>query len=138
YLLETRSGAGDGTEAMATLMGGDHHYASTRIAYKLGLTGPAVSVGSACSSSLLAVHSAAQAITAGECDLALAGGMDIEHPQPMSYLRQDGGILSADGVCRPFDEEASGTVFGSGGGLVLLADLELAEQEGWPIQATLM
>ncbi len=138
YLLETRSGARDGTEAMATLMGGDHHYASTRIAYKLGLTGPAVSVGSACSSSLLAVHSAAQAIRAGECDLALAGGMDIEHPQPMSYLRQDGGILSADGVCRPFDEEASGTVFGSGGGLVLLADLELAEQEGWPIQATLM
>ncbi|MFK8850083.1 beta-ketoacyl synthase N-terminal-like domain-containing protein [Streptomyces sp. Ac-502] len=116
-------------------MGGDGHYAATRIAYKLGLTGPALSVGSACSSSLLAVHVAAQAIEAGECDLALAGGMDIEFPQPTSYLHQEGGIMSRDGVCRPFDAEASGTVFGSGGGLVLLADLEVARERGWPVRA---
>lgn len=138
YLLETWDPTLNGTEGMSALMGGDPHYAATRIAYKLGLTGPAISVGSACSSSLLAVHSAAQAIRAGECDLALAGGMDIEHPQPMSYLHQEGGILAADGVCRPFDRNATGTVFGSGGGLVLLADREVAERNGWPVRAVLL
>ncbi|MEU3660939.1 SDR family NAD(P)-dependent oxidoreductase [Streptomyces sp. NPDC032940] len=138
YLLETWDPALSGTEGMAALMGGDPHYAATRVAYKLGLTGPAVSIGSACSSSLLAVHSAAQAIRGGECDLALAGGMDVEHPQPMSYLHQEGGILAADGVCRPFDQDATGTVFGSGGGLVLLADREVAEREGWPVRAVLL
>ncbi|WP_433496757.1 SDR family NAD(P)-dependent oxidoreductase [Sphaerimonospora sp. CA-214678] len=138
YLLQTWDPALSGTEGMSALMGGDPHYAATRIAYKLGLTGPAISVGSACSSSLLAIHSASQAIRAGECDLALAGGMDIEHPQPMSYLHQEGGILAADGVCRPFDRDATGSVFGSGGGLVLLADRSLAEREGWPVRAVLL
>ncbi|MGW0337723.1 SDR family NAD(P)-dependent oxidoreductase [Streptomyces sp. NPDC003011] len=138
YLLQTWDPALNGTESMSALMGGDPHYAATRIAYKLGLTGPAISIGSACSSSLLAIHSASQAIRAGECDLALAGGMDIEHPQPMSYLHQEGGILAADGVCRPFDRDATGTVFGSGGGLVLLADRSVAEREGWPIRAVLL
>jgi phthiocerol/phenolphthiocerol synthesis type-I polyketide synthase E len=138
YLLNTWPGHHDGTEELSTLLGGDGHYAATRIAYKLGLTGPAVSVGSACSSSLLAVHLAAQAIRSGECDLALAGGMDVEFPQPMSYLYQDGGILARDGVCRPFDTAATGTVFGSGGGLVLLADLDVAHENGWPIKALLL
>jgi acyl transferase domain-containing protein/acyl carrier protein len=138
YLLNTWSGQREGTQALPTLLGGDGHYAATRIAYKLGLTGPALSVGSACSSSLLAVHVAAQAILAGECDLALAGGMDVEFPQPMSYLYQDGGILSRDGVCRPFDRAANGTVFGSGGGVVLLADLTAAREHGWPVRAVLL
>jgi acyl transferase domain-containing protein len=138
YLLATWDPALNGTEGMSAMMGGDPHYAAMRIAYKLGLTGPAVAVGSACSSSLLAIHSASQAIRAGECDLALAGGMDIEYPQPMSYLHQEGGILAADGVCRPFDQDATGTVFGSGGGLVLLADRALAEHEGWPVRAVLL
>ncbi|MFE9609915.1 SDR family NAD(P)-dependent oxidoreductase [Streptomyces sp. NPDC006012] len=138
YLLKTWDSTLIGTEGMSALMGGDHHYAATRIAYKLGLTGPALSVGSACSSSLLAIHTASQAIRAGECDLALAGGMDIEHPQPMSYVHQEGGILAVDGVCRPFDRDATGTVFGSGGGLVLLADKAVAQREGWPVRATLL
>jgi phthiocerol/phenolphthiocerol synthesis type-I polyketide synthase E len=138
YLLNTWPGHHDGTEELSTLLGSDGHYAATRIAYKLGLTGPAVSVGSACSSSLLAVHMAAQAIRSGECDLALAGGMDVEFPQPMSYLYQDGGILARDGVCRPFDSAATGTVFGSGGGLALLADFDVANENGWPIKALLL
>ncbi|MEU1798815.1 SDR family NAD(P)-dependent oxidoreductase [Streptomyces californicus] len=138
YLLTTHNGRAAADDNLSTLMGGDGHYAATRIAYKLGLTGPAMSVGSACSSSLLAIHTAAQAIASGECDLALAGGMDIEFPQPVSYLRQEGGIMAQDGVCRPFDADASGTVFGSGGGLVLLADAEVAEERGWPVRAVLM
>ncbi|MEU3441395.1 type I polyketide synthase [Streptomyces griseoincarnatus] len=138
YLLATHDGRAAADDNLSTLMGGDGHYAATRIAYKLGLTGPAMSVGSACSSSLLAIRTAAQAIAAGECDLALAGGMDIEFPQPISYLHQEGGIMARDGVCRPFDAAASGTVFGSGGGLVLLADAEVAEERGWPVRAVLM
>ncbi|MFI1227509.1 MULTISPECIES: SDR family NAD(P)-dependent oxidoreductase [unclassified Streptomyces] len=137
YLLATH-GRAAADDSLPTLMGGDGHYAATRIAYKLGLTGPAMSVGSACSSSLLAIHTAAQAIAAGECDLALAGGMDVEFPQPISYLYQEGGIMARDGVCRPFDAAASGTVFGSGGGLVLLADPDVAEERGWPVRALLM
>lgn len=138
YLLNTWPEHRAGADELPTLLGSDGHYAATRIAYKLGLTGPAVSVGSACSSSLLALHTAAQAIRAGECELALAGGMDIEFPQPVSYLFQDGGILSRDGVCRPFDTAATGTVFGSGGGLVLLADLDVARAHGWPVKALLL
>jgi phthiocerol/phenolphthiocerol synthesis type-I polyketide synthase E len=138
YLLHTFTPPTGGLDTLPALIGGDGHYAATRIAYKLGLTGPAVAVGSACSSSLLAIHLAAQAILAGECDLALAGGMDIEFPQPMSYLYQDGGVLSRDGVCRPFDRAANGTVFASGGGLVVLADAELARRHGWPIRAMLL
>lgn len=137
YLLNTWSPA-SGADALPALFGGDGHYAATRIAYKLGLTGPAMLLGSACSSSLLAVHMAAQAILMGDCDVALAGGMDVEVPQPMSYLYQAGGILSHDGVCRPFDKRASGTVFGSGGGMVALASLEVAEENGWPVQAVLL
>ncbi|WAX76552.1 type I polyketide synthase [Streptomyces sp. KMM 9044] len=138
YLLATHNGQAAADDSLSTLMGSDGHYAATRIAYKLGLTGPAMSVGSACSSSLLAIHTAAQAIAAGECDLALAGGMDVEFPQPVSYLHQEGGIMAQDGVCRPFDAAASGTVFGSGGGLVLLADPDVAEERGWPVRAVLM
>ncbi|WP_275560092.1 SDR family NAD(P)-dependent oxidoreductase [Streptomyces sp. 5-6(2022)] len=137
YLLGTRPAVAGSTGDLATLMGGDGHYAATRIAYKLGLTGPALSVGSACSSSLLAIHVAAQAIEAGECDLAVAGGMDVEFPQPTSYLHQEGGIMSRDGVCRPFDARANGTVFGSGGGLVVLCDFDVAHECGWPIRAVL-
>jgi len=135
YLLNTRDRQSAEDDALPALLGSDGHYAATRIAYKLGLTGPAMAVGSACSSSLLAIHQASQAILAGECDLALAGGMDIEFPQPMSYLYQPGGIMARDGVCRPFDHEASGTVFGSGGGVVLLAHTDLAIKHGWPVRA---
>lgn len=138
YLLHTFTPPTGGLDTLPALIGGDGHYAATRIAYKLDLTGPAVAVGSACSSSLLAIHLAAQAILNGECDLALAGGMDIEFPQPMSYLYQDGGVLSRDGVCRPFDRAANGTVFASGGGLVVLGDPDLARRRGWPIRAMLL
>lgn len=137
YLLNTSGHQIAEDDALPSLLGSDGHYAATRVAYKLGLTGPAIAVGSACSSSLLAIHQACQAILAGECDLALAGGMDIEFPQPISYFYQPGGIMAQDGVCRPFDREASGTVFGSGGGVVLLALTDIAVERGWPIRATI-
>lgn len=123
--------------ALSASIGADPQYAATRVAFKLGLEGPAFSVGSACSSSLVAVHVAAQSVLSGECDFALAGGMDIESPQPSSYLYQPDGILSRSGRVRPFDEKADGTVFGSGGGVVLLADLDLAIRLGLPIRSVI-
>lgn len=120
-------------DGLPILIGNDPKYSATRIAYKFALTGPAVSVGTACSSSLVAIHYACQSILEGESDAAIAGGMDIEVPQPRSYLYQEGGILAADGVCRPFDSLATGTVFGSGGGLTFLARTSLAEELNLPI-----
>lgn len=95
-------------------------YLATRIAYKLNLKGPAVNVQTACSSGLVAVHIACQALLNGECDMALAGAAAIHAPPKAGYVFEEGGILSPDGVCRPFDSEASGTVGGNGAGMVLL------------------
>lgn len=137
YLLSTYRPDAAGDDPTARLIGGDGHYAATRIAFHLGLLGPAVAVGSACSSSLVAVHVAAQALLAGECDVALAGGVDVEHPQPTGYVHQEGGIMSRTGVCRPFAEDADGVVFASGGGVVALAPLATAREHRWPVLAVL-
>jgi amino acid adenylation domain-containing protein len=111
------------TGAYPELMGaGD--FVATRTAYKLGLTGPAVSVQTACSTSLTAVAQAVQSLRLGQCDMALAGGVSITFPQKRGYIYEEGGIGSADGTCRPFDARACGTVFGSGAGAVLLKRLE--------------
>jgi len=107
-------------------MGNDKDFASTRISYKLNLTGPSINVQTACSTSLVAVHLACQAILGGECDMALAGAATVRVPQRVGYLSIKGGILSPDGHCRAFDADAKGTVFGSGVGVVLLKDLATA------------
>jgi acyl transferase domain-containing protein len=99
-------------------------FLATRTAYKLHLTGPAITVQTACSTSLVAVHCACQAILNGECDMALAGGVSIFLPRISGYLYQEGMILSPDGHCRAFDALAAGTVMGSGAGLVLMKRLE--------------
>ncbi|MFB7258678.1 beta-ketoacyl synthase N-terminal-like domain-containing protein [Streptomyces nojiriensis] len=105
-------------------------YLTSFVSYRLGLTGPSIPVRTACSSSLVAVHMAAQALRAGECDIALAGGVEIEMPYGLGYLHVRGGVESADGVCRPLDARASGTVFGSGGGVVVLKRLDEALADG--------
>ncbi len=105
-------------------------YISSRIAYELNLNGPAVSVFSACSTSLLAVAQAADAIRKGYCSIAIAGGSSVTSPVEGGHLYNEGGILSKDGHCRPFDFEASGTVFSDGAGVVLLKSLPDAERDG--------
>ena len=107
-------------------IGNDKDFSSTRISYKLNLTGPSVNVQTACSTSLVAVHLACQAILAGECDMALAGAATVRVPQHVGYLSRQGDILSPDGHCRAFDAAAQGTIFGSGVGAVLLKDLQSA------------
>ena len=99
-------------------IGNDKDFSSTRISYKLNLTGPSVNVQTACSTSLVAVHLACQAILAGECDMALAGAATVRVPQHVGYLSRQGDILSPDGHCRAFDAAAQGTIFGSGVGAV--------------------
>ncbi|HVU68311.1 MAG TPA: beta-ketoacyl synthase N-terminal-like domain-containing protein, partial [Ktedonobacteraceae bacterium] len=110
---------------------------TTRTAYKLNLKGPAVTVQTACSTSLVAVHMACQALLNGECDMALAGGVSIQAPLKEGYLYQDGDILSPDGHCRAFDTDAQGTVSGNGVGLVLLKPLEQALHDGDTIHAVI-
>ncbi len=100
------------------LLGAGSDFLATRVAYKLDLKGPGVTMSTACSTSLLAVAQACQSLTAGQSDLALAGGVSITFPQKRGYLHLEGGMVSADGTCRTFDANATGTIFGSGAGVV--------------------
>ncbi|RQX19103.1 beta-ketoacyl synthase, partial [Micromonospora chalcea] len=95
-------------------LGNKPDYLASTVAFRLGLRGPAMTVQTACSSSLVAVHLAAEALRSGECDTALAGGVCVELPHGVGYVA-DEGYTSADGHCRPFDADADGTVYGSGG-----------------------
>ncbi len=97
---------------------------TTLVSHKLDLRGPSVGVYTACSTSLVAIHLAAEALRAGECDMALAGGTNVELPAERGYRHREGGSASADGYSRPFDAKATGTVWGSGGGAVLLKRLD--------------
>lgn len=122
-------------ENAQVMMANDREYLASRLAYKLNLKGPAITVQSACSTSLMAVHQACQGLLNGECDMALAGGVSLGIPQKTGYLYQEGGIGSADGHCRAFDAQAQGTVFSDGLGLVLLKRLPDAIADGDSIEA---
>jgi acyl transferase domain-containing protein len=126
-----------GTTGNLTHLGNDKDFSSTRISYKLNLTGPSINVQTACSTSLVAVHLACQAILAGECDMALAGASTVRVPQRVGYMSVKGGILSPDGHCRAFDADAQGTIFGSGVGAVLLKELTAAIADGNHIYAVI-
>lgn len=110
---------------------------ATRVAYKLDLQGPAFSLQSACSTSLLAVSQACQNLLTYSCDMALAGGVSVTLPQKRGYMYQEGGMVSPDGVCRPFDADAAGTVFASGAGVVALKRLEDALRDGDRVYAVI-
>jgi acyl transferase domain-containing protein/surfactin synthase thioesterase subunit len=118
-------------------LGNDKDFSSTRISYKLNLTGPSITVQTACSTSLVAVHLACQAILAGECEMALAGAASVRVPQCAGYTSIKGGILAPDGHCRAFDANAQGTVFGSGVGAVVLKDVAAAIEDGNHIYAVI-
>jgi phthiocerol/phenolphthiocerol synthesis type-I polyketide synthase E len=105
------------------MLGNDKDFLCTRVSYKLDLHGPSMNVQTACSTSLVAVEVACRALQAGQCDMALAGGVSVNFPQRAGYLYQDGMIFSPDGHCRPFDEGASGTRAGAGAGIVVLKRL---------------
>jgi amino acid adenylation domain-containing protein len=115
----------------------DRCYLSTRISYKLNLRGPALTVQTACSTSLLTIHLACRGLQSGDCDIALAGGVSLFTSSDRGYLYQEGLILSPDGHCRAFDARAGGTAAGEGAGIVALKSLEEAIDGGDHIYAVI-
>jgi acyl transferase domain-containing protein len=113
----------------------DKGYLTVRISYKLNLKGPSYTIYTACSTSLVAVHLACQAILSGECDMALAGGITIVLPQRVGYVYQEGMIMSPDGHCRSLDNNGTGTLAGEGTGIVVLKRLEDASADNDHIYA---
>jgi amino acid adenylation domain-containing protein len=107
-----------------SFMGNDKDFLTTRVAYKLNLRGPSISVASACATSLVAICQASQSLLNYQCDMSLAGGVSITFPQRRGHMYSEGSIGSKDGVCRPFDASATGTVFSHGAGVVVLKRLE--------------
>ena len=128
---------GDIASLLGVLNGNDKDSLATRTAYKLDLRGPAVSVQTACSTSLVAVHLACRALLNHEADMALAGGVWLNLLQRSGYRHQPGAILSPDGHCRAFDAGAAGTVIGSGVGAVVLRRLADALHDGDTIHAVI-
>ncbi len=105
-------------------------FLATRVSFKLGLRGPGVTLQTACSTSLVAVHSACESLRSGECDMALAGGVSLGIPVQTGHLYTEGGTVSRDGHCRAFDKEATGMVPSSGAGIVVLKPLDDALADG--------
>ncbi|MDZ8237951.1 MAG: SDR family NAD(P)-dependent oxidoreductase [Nostoc sp. ChiQUE01a] len=120
-----------------TSIGNEKDFLTTRVSYKLNLTGPSLTVQTACSTSLVAVSLACQSLLNYQCDMALAGGVSINVPQKTGYLHEPGGTLSPDGHCYAFDAKAQGITIGNGVGIVVLKRLSEAIADGDCIHAVI-
>ncbi|MFD5778923.1 amino acid adenylation domain-containing protein [Streptomyces sp. NPDC126933] len=129
---------GDPATGLLTVMGRQPDFLATRVSYRLGLTGPAIGVQTACSTSLVAVHLAAQSLISGESDMVLAGAAAVHTPQESGYRSHPGSILSPTGRCRAFDADADGTVGGNGVAAVLLKRLDRALADGDTVHAVIV
>lgn len=112
-------------------------YLATYVSYKLDLRGPSLTVHTACSTSLVAIHLAIESLRNGECEMALSGAATLDLPQGSGYVYSEGSIMSPDGSCRPFDASAGGTIWASGGGVVVLKRLSDAIEDGDTIRAVI-
>lgn len=119
------------------MLSNEKDYITTRVAHKLGLNGPAISIHTACSTSLVAIAQAFDSLRTHQCGMALAGGASITCPPNSGYLHVEGSMLSPDGHTRTFDAQAQGTVFSDGAGVVLLKRLSDALADGNPIYAVI-
>ena len=133
--LQARSGFAGGPGRYFLVVNNDKDFAATRLAYKLGLTGPAMTISTACSTGLATVAQAVDGLRAGRCRVALAGSASAGMFSPWGYIHTDGGIASRAGTCRPFDAAADGTVGGAGAGVVVLKRLSDALADGDTIHA---
>ena len=122
---------------LAVEYGNQKDYIALRTAYLLDLRGPAVSLNTACSTTLLTIDQACRSLLDYECDIALSGGVDITVPQKSGFLYQEGGTFARDGHCRPFDADATGTMFSDGAGVVVLKRLADALADGDTIYAVI-
>jgi amino acid adenylation domain-containing protein len=123
--------------AFQVMLANEKDYIATRVAHKLNLNGPAISLNTACSTSLVAICQAFDALRLGHCDMALAGGSSITCPPRSGYVAQEGSMLSPDGHTRSFDVGAKGTVFSDGAAVVLLKRLADALRDGDPVIAVM-
>jgi acyl transferase domain-containing protein len=138
FVLASRLGQMGPARAFEVEIGNDKDYLATRVSYKLDLKGPSVVVQTACSSSLVAVHLACESLLMGACDVAVAGGSRIHVPLTEGHLHEEGGVSSAEPHCRAFDAAASGTIRGSGVGVVVLKRAEDATSDGDHIYAMVL
>ena len=120
-----------------SLTGTRGDYLATRLAFALGLTGPALGVQAACSSGLVATHQAMRALAAGDADVALIGASSITTPAVQAFRHQEGMVMAADGTCRPFDADSDGTAFSSGVGVLVVRPLAAARAAGDRVYAVL-
>jgi acyl transferase domain-containing protein/thioesterase domain-containing protein len=127
---------GSGSEVLE-LKNLNSDYFTALICYKLNLKGPGITVNTACSTSLAAIHLACRALLTGEADIVLAGGVTVTLPWKSGYVYQEGMIMSPDGHCRPFDAGAKGTTSGNGIAVVVLKRLVKAIKDGDHIYAVI-
>ncbi|MGW2180921.1 amino acid adenylation domain-containing protein [Streptomyces sp. NPDC001732] len=120
-----------------TMVGTKNDFLATRVAHKLNLRGPALTVQTACSTSLVATHLARESLLRGESDIALAGGASLSYPLEQGYFHQEGLVFSPDGKCRAFDADGAGTVLGNGVGIVVLRRLSDALASGDTVYAVI-
>ncbi len=124
-------------DTLQASLGNDKDPLTSRVSYKLNLKGPSITIQSASSTSLVAVHVACQSLLNRDCDMALAGGVSIHLPELTGYMFHDGGTTSPDGHCRAFDARAKGFVSGHGAGIVVLKRLADALRDGDQIHAVI-
>ena len=137
HVLPRLSGNDHG-ELLRAMTLSEPDFAAAWLSYRFDLTGPALGVRTACSSSLVALSQAAQSLLTWQCDSALVCASSVVLPQGTGYRFQEGGILSPDGLCRPFDAEANGTLNGNGAVAVVLKRLEDALDHGDRIDAVVL
>lgn len=123
--------------SLQAAIGNDKDSITTLIAYHLNLRGPAITIQSSSSTSLVAVCVACQSLLTWQCDMAVAGGVTLGPPIKTGYLSQEGGITSSDGHCRAFSDESNGFVPGTGAGMVVLKRLDDAMRDGDHIYAVI-
>lgn len=128
---------GDLSSFYRSMIGNKSDYLATRVAHRLDLRGPALTVQTACSTGLVAAHLARESLLRGESDVALVGASSLTIPLRRGFVHQEGLVVSPDGKCRAFDEKGAGTVFGSGAGVLVLRRLSDAIEAGDTVFAVL-
>ncbi|MFL6127098.1 type I polyketide synthase, partial [Actinophytocola sp.] len=136
-IRKNAAASGSPHNGVSLATGNQPNYVATGPSYRLDLRGPSMTVATACSTSLVALHLACEAVRGGECDMAIAGGVNLEHPQGIGYLGME-GFTSPDAHVRPFDAGANGTVWGSGVGTVLVKRLSDAVADGDTVRAVVL
>ena len=136
--VQTRPDLIEKVGAFQVMVANEKDYIATRVAHRLNLTGPALSIHTACSTSLVTVCQAFDALRGHQCDVALAGGVSVVCPPRSGYLYQEGAMLSPDGLTRTFDASANGTVFSDGVAVVVLKRLSDALRDGDTVYAVML